>query len=52
MAVLADALSVEDPAVRLLDSVTCHWNPEEPNGGIGHRCDCRLSRFIARKRPV
>jgi hypothetical protein len=32
---MADALSVGDRAVRVLDSVTCRWNPEVPNGGMG-----------------
>lgn len=33
---LADVQSVGDHAVWLLASITCHWNPEEPDGRNGH----------------
>lgn len=36
MPVKAKLLSVESGAVRPLESVTCRWNPGEPNGRKGH----------------
>lgn len=36
MTASAEVLSVSDCVVRLLDSVTCRWNSEDPNGSSGH----------------
>ncbi len=49
MPVKAKLLSVESGAVRPLESVTCRWNPGEPNGRKGHEAGIDLELMIVRK---
>ena len=51
MPVKAKLLSVESGAVRPLESVTCRWNPGEPNGRKGHFALTDQVKFAAEKQP-
>lgn len=43
---------MSDCVVRLLDSVTCRWNPGEPNGSNGHRALTDSYKFAAELLPL